>query len=602
MGKLKYSLVNFQNLIQDLVDMYPYNIFEVIITELVANSLDAKASNISISFDKEKNLLIVEDDGKGMTKRQFEQYHDFAAGLKTRGDGIGFASLGAKISFSVASRVQTETCSPKFKGRSCWYLKSQKELVWEQFHELSQLKHEGTRVEVYFNNEKNKDILPAAESPHIREILLKHFLPLLDITFLDMYDTLGFYDKNLRFKINGAIVKPFDLEKSFKLSRTKKMFFETDGKRYGYGLLAISEDESILKSDAAGIAISVYGKIIQHDFFGQFPGDLALKVFGILEVPPFIKFLNTSKTGFIKSRGSSQQFNKFYEPLREKFKIWLNEIGVKSIEVIDSEEAIKLEQEVKKLFLEIPEIKSLFDLKSRTNVLAGDELGDIKSSASDGASRTLDDKSTGENLKNQDLKASGENEGKDNLSPGDNSEASGNPEDTGNMENQDTSDPADNTDCSGNAGNADNADNAYNVGEPGGRVHDDGFLDDKESDKNRPKGVYDIGAGQGKALAEDLKGIIRSNIISRRKKFGFKISFAGRDDRTDLAWIEKDIIIINSAHPSYLKVKKSGPGRKVHNLFSIAIALSREMQDQGIIKDKDLFIDEIMSKWGKIKI
>ncbi|MBE3089830.1 MAG: ATP-binding protein [Actinobacteria bacterium] len=544
MGKLKYSLVNFQNLIQDLVDMYPYNIFEVIITELVANSLDAKASDISIAFNKDKNLLVVEDNGMGMTKRQFDQYHDFAAGLKARGDGIGFAGLGAKISFSIASRVQTETYSPKFKGRSNWYLKSQKELVWEKFHELSELKHEGTRVEVYFNIEKKQDIPIMAAGQNIREILLKHFLPLFDIKFLDMYDTLGFYGKNLRFKINGTIIKPFELEKSFKLSKVKKVFFESDGKRYGYGLLAISEDESIEKNDAAGIGISVYGKIIQHDFFGQFPGELASNVFGILEVPPFIKFLNTSKTGFIKSRGSSQQFNKFYEPLRENFKIWLNEIGVKSIEVIDSEEAIKLEQEVKKLLLEIPEVKNLFDLKSRTNALAGNELGDIKSSYSNGASRTSSDKSP-KSSKSPDLSGS--------------EEGGGNPE---------------------------------NTIETAGKINE----------KNIAKGINDIGTGPGESLVEDLKGMIRSNIASRRKKSGFKISFANRNDRADLAWIEKDIIIINSSHPSYLKIRKSSAGRKVHNIFSIAIALSREMQDQGIIKDKDLFIDEIMSKWGKIKI
>lgn len=280
MSKLKYSLVNFQNLIQDLVDMYPYNIFEVIITELVANSLDARANEIKIFFIKDKNLLIVEDNGMGMTKRQFDQYHDFAAGLKVRGDGIGFAGLGAKISFSIASRVQTETCNPKFKGRSNWYLKSQKELVWEKFNELSQLKHEGTRVEVYFNTEKNQNIPIIAEDKNFKEILLRHFLPLLDIEFLDMYDTLGFYSKNLRFKINGKVIKPFNLERFFKLSKVKKVFFESEGKRYGYGLLGLSEDESIKKSDAAGIGISVYGKIIQHDFFGQFPGNLLLKFSG----------------------------------------------------------------------------------------------------------------------------------------------------------------------------------------------------------------------------------------------------------------------------------------------------------------------------------
>jgi len=554
LGKLKYSLVNFRNLIQDLVDMYPYSIFEVVITELVANSLDARACEIKISFDRSKNLLVVEDNGMGMTKRQFDQYHDFAAGLKSRGDGIGFAGLGAKISFSIANRVCTETFSPKFKGNSTWYLKSRKELVWEKFHELSHLKHEGTRVEVYFNDEKNQEISMLADADNIKEILFKHFAPLFDTEFLNIYDALGFYMKNLRFKINNAVIKPFSFEKLYKLSKVKKAFFESEGKRYGYGIFALSEDESIIKRDTAGIGISVYGKIIQHDFFGQFPGELVSKVFGILEVPPFIKFLNTSKTGFIKTRGSSTQFSRFYEPLRENFKTWLNEIGIKPIEIVDSEEAIKLEQEVKKLLLEIPEVNNLFDLKSRINVLAGDELGDIKSSAVNGASRTLNDKGaafeeTSEGIMSKHAPVSEEEKEDVKIE-----------EREGGFASQET-----------------------------------------PEDASAAKGIYDIGKGSGEALEEDLKGLIRSNITSRRKKGGFKISFTTRSDRAELAWIEKDIIIINSSHPSYQKIKKSSAGRKIHNLFSIAIALSRELQEQGIIKDQDLFIDEIMSKWGKIK-
>lgn len=223
-------------------------------------------------------------------------------------------------------------------------------------------------------------------------------------------------------------------------------------------------------------------------------------------------------------------------------------MGVKSIEIIDSEEAIKLEQEVKKLLLEIPEVNNLFDLKSRTNILAGNELGDIKSSYSSGASKTLNDKSPG-------LSGSEEGESEGSISP-----------------------------------EEENMKKLQNTVEATGKQNETG------------RGAYDIGTDPGESLVEDLKGIIRSNIASRRKKAGFKISFASRNDRSDLAWIEKDVIIINSSHPSYLKIKKSSAGRKIHNLFSIAIALWREMQDQGIIKDQDLFIDEIMSKWGKIKI
>src|SRR3989338_2061711 len=124
------SSVNFRNLIKDLAEMYPYDVTEVVVVELVANSLDAKAARISINYDSKNKILVVEDDGTGMTTSQFDEYHDFAAGLKKKGTGIGFAGLGAKISFNVADRVVTETKSKSFSGGSDWCLESNKNLVW----------------------------------------------------------------------------------------------------------------------------------------------------------------------------------------------------------------------------------------------------------------------------------------------------------------------------------------------------------------------------------------------------------------------------------------------------------------------------------------
>jgi hypothetical protein len=41
------SSVNYQNLVRDLAEMYPFEIAEVIIVELIANSLDAHATQLS---------------------------------------------------------------------------------------------------------------------------------------------------------------------------------------------------------------------------------------------------------------------------------------------------------------------------------------------------------------------------------------------------------------------------------------------------------------------------------------------------------------------------------------------------------------------------
>lgn len=146
------SSVNFQNLIKDLAEIYPFDVDEVVLVELIANSLDAKPTRISIDFDENKKSLAVTDNGKGMTANDFEQYHDFAAGLKTRGTDIGFAGVGAKISFNIAERVITETCSQSFFGGSNWYLQSKKKLIWENI-QPEYLKQQGTRVEVFFSKD-----------------------------------------------------------------------------------------------------------------------------------------------------------------------------------------------------------------------------------------------------------------------------------------------------------------------------------------------------------------------------------------------------------------------------------------------------------------
>lgn len=98
--------------------MYPQDVSEVVVIELIANALDAGATQIGVNFDKDKNVLEIQDNGNGMTREQFAEYHDFAAGLKTRGSGIGFAGVGAKISFNIAHRVVTKTISKSFAGGS----------------------------------------------------------------------------------------------------------------------------------------------------------------------------------------------------------------------------------------------------------------------------------------------------------------------------------------------------------------------------------------------------------------------------------------------------------------------------------------------------
>jgi len=221
------SSVNFENLIKDLADMYPYDVGTVIVVELIANSLDSKATAIRIDFDPQMKALIVTDNGTGMTTSDFDQYHDFAAGLKTRGMGIGFAGVGAKVSFNIATRVITETCSKSFVGGSNWYLQSKKRLLWEDI-EPKYLRAQGTRVEVIFRPDVT---LPFSTEEDITHILRQNYLPLLDRKFLTLYDQLGYYSKDLTFIINGQRIEPGEITLEYSLERVREFFPRRANKR-----------------------------------------------------------------------------------------------------------------------------------------------------------------------------------------------------------------------------------------------------------------------------------------------------------------------------------------------------------------------------------
>ena len=378
------SSVNFQNLIKDLAEIYPFDVDEVVLVELIANSLDAKPTLISIDFDRNKKSLVVTDNGKGMTANDFEQYHDFAAGLKTRGVGIGFAGIGAKISFNIAERVVTETCSQSFFGGSNWYLQSKKKLIWENI-QPEHLKQQGTRVEVFFSKDAK---LSYSSTDDILKIIKRHYLPLLDMKYLELYGLLNYYSRDLRFTINGQIINPIEIKQYFNLEKVREFKPKKAGKRIGLGILGLSSSEYPFGADISGILLCTLGKVIKADLFNQFPGNIGSRIFGVVEIPEFVNFLTTAKTDFIR-RSKHRKFESLYNPLRQEFKNWLEELGVQSQEIIGNNEAIKLERELKKILDDIPELSDFFGFKTRKNVLMPNDSGTTNATPQEGADITF---------------------------------------------------------------------------------------------------------------------------------------------------------------------------------------------------------------------
>ena len=101
--------VNLKHLLEDMRDSYNSPLEEVILTELIANALDSKATRLDFIVDPTQRFLRCIDNGGGMKRAQLKDYHNIASSDKVRGAGIGFAGVGAKLSLLLADKVVTES-------------------------------------------------------------------------------------------------------------------------------------------------------------------------------------------------------------------------------------------------------------------------------------------------------------------------------------------------------------------------------------------------------------------------------------------------------------------------------------------------------------
>lgn len=506
------SSVNYENLVRDLAEMYPFNVAEVVLVELIANSLDARATRISIDYDASNKILIVEDNGKGMSDKAFKQYHDFAAGLKRRGDTIGFAGVGAKISFNIADRVITQTRSEDFVGGSNWYLESPHHLVWEDIPSNNiSLPRFGTRVEVHFRSDAD---IPYDGIDRILEALHRHYLPLFDKKFLEVYDRLQMYSSELRFVVNGSVIEPFCLRDRFEMEEFAEIKPQNNkGQIIGYGVLGISRREYPVHPDLCGVVVCTHGKVVKSDIFEQFVGDITPKILGVVEVPKLVKFLTTAKTDF--KRGISiREFESYYGPIREAFKEWLKQVGIVKSNPVDEKEVRKLESELRRLMEWVPELANLFSgLTTKKIVLAPDLTGDAEAPVGIGAQITF----------------------------------------------------------------------------PQG--------DGVGGHRNAP---LDHGPDT-QALAVGATSMKTSPVtpIARRSRQGPRITFANQPERVDIAWVEGDTVVINSAHAAYQRVRGTDLARRVFSVLAIGYAVHKFLESSGTAAGGTDVLDRLMDAWGK---
>ena len=374
----RHSKVNFKKLVRDLADMYQDDTFDVVLTELIANALDAQASEISVSWDEQSSTLVVLDDGGGMDAEAFEQYHDFAAELKTRGQGIGFAGVGAKISFNIAHRVVTETRRGGTTFASDWRWHDDGTLRWNSINP-NRLNSSGTRVEVHFNS---GDIPPGVDGAYLENVLKRHYLPLLVSDFVNAYAAMNLYPTRPSFSVNGVPVSTSDLSGIGALVQEPVKFpvGAANAANGGWGAIGVSERDCPLGNGAYGVLLCTHGKVIKTELFGLSTGMLGAKLFGIVEMPGLIKYLTTNKSDLKGGPGRGKGLNQMLAPIAEELKKFLGQQGVATAEPQRNRLSERLERELTKMVRKLPELQDFDGLLRRSRSLRKDDDGDVLTS------------------------------------------------------------------------------------------------------------------------------------------------------------------------------------------------------------------------------
>ena len=490
-------------MIDDFLKTYNEEPYEVLVIESIANALDANASRIKITV--KDGIYSIEDDGKGMTKKEFEDnYHSLAYSTKTRGEGIGFAGIGSKlylIFLHGGNKIITETRSENFYGASEITL-IEGEPKWK--HTTPSLNHNGTIYRVQLHKEHRQLLTP----DKIMEIVQKHYNAIL----------LGLYGDKI-IEVNGIKVPARKLKgtesplKTFKLRDKLGNYME-------YRCKFILSDKEIPEENL-GLDVVVYGKTIKKDWFvpvENIKPDFRRKITGYVLADGLSTLLTTNKADF-RQNEDRHLWNNFRNKVYNVFKEWLQKIGAyqKPREEAPESELLYIRRVVEKTLTEIFKESSIakynpFMAKRRRDVVMPDDTGAISIVTGEGAQTT---KGT----------IGGQGEG---------------------------------------------------------------------------AGINIDGPEHGSGVRESSEGTEKGERVPRTVRNSINIGYRAEPDNPSECWFTPEAIIINTAHPTFLKCQSMGYGTEMMHLLRCVFMALIEHNPPNTIKEAFDDLRAFYRAWGNL--
>ena len=354
--------INLRHLLENLRDSYPFSIEEAILTELIANSLDSRASVIRIDVSKQTGTLRIVDNGAGMDRTDFRQYHDIAASSKIRGRGIGFAGVGSKLALLVCEHVDTETRRGKIHLQSRWRLLKADRARWESCDPGGEVAAEtGTAVTLQFK----KPETPLLNPDRVHDYIQKHFAPLLDSFFHPMLRTV--YPSRVTISLNGASLQI----EAFRAATAIETFMVRIPPGYkiaGIGFVSLNSEP--LPEEIQGIAVSTYGKVIKRgwDWLSLAPRRPE-RITGLVEIPALASILTLNKADFLRTPSTLQKYYRYRSAVQRSVQPILENFGEVERRQPASQLSQPLERELEAVLANIipdfPELEPLVGTKTR---------------------------------------------------------------------------------------------------------------------------------------------------------------------------------------------------------------------------------------------
>jgi len=339
------SQVNWRKIIDDFRSAYQLrDAWEIVLIELIANSIDAGATEIDLMVSGEvRKVLRVIDNGKGMTHSEFSQYHNLGSLTKERGSGIGWAGVGAKLYLDRSGSIYSETRSASFEAASKWFLpRGPKGPIWDEVPSRALVSSgHGTAVEISVTDRKECRRISAEGA---RRIVYSHFNYALQP------------HGQVLLRLNGDRLVPFEPAITAQSQKSAEIRLRNGtSARVSFFLMGASVPESFRL-----VSLVVHGKTIgdAYDFRQGARIREPQRISGFVRCDPLIRIVTTSKDSFNRK---TNQWKDFDAKVGRAFSEWLREIGqLEPTRVEDRHEAVakRVQSNLNRIF-DLPEVREL---------------------------------------------------------------------------------------------------------------------------------------------------------------------------------------------------------------------------------------------------